>query len=97
MYCKNLLKRQRKKKTVFYCKNDKKYIDIFFHCQNCSDFNLARNKPIKKVGKKRIFVKKEIYQEVFKRDKGKCRLCGTSLNLHLHHIMRERKIFNEQC
>lgn len=86
MYCKNLLKRQRQKKIVFYCKKNKRYIDIFFHCQNCSDFNFVRNKPIKKASKKRIFVKKEIYDKVFKRDKGKCRLCGTSLNLHLHHI-----------
>lgn len=95
MYCKNLLKRQRQKKTVFYCKKDKRYIDIFFHCQNCSDFILVRNKPIKKVSNKRIIVSKETYNKVFKRDEGKCRLCGTSLNLHLHHIMRQRKRLNK--
>ena len=88
MYCKNLLKRQRQNKIVFYCKKDKRYIDIWFHCQNCSEPNLVRNKPIKKVSKNRVTVKKEIYQQVYERDKGKCRLCGTSLNLHLHHIMR---------
>ena len=45
-----------------------------------------RNKGINKVSKNRIFVKKEIYEQVYERDKGKCRLCGTSLNLQLHHI-----------
>ena len=98
MYCKNLLKRQRQKKTVFYCKKDKRYIDIFFHCQNCSDFILVRNKPVKKVSNKRITVSKETYNKVFKRDKGKCRLCGTSLNLHLHHIVyrsEDKNLINE--
>ena len=98
MYCKNLLKRQRQKKTVFYCKKDKRYIDIFFHCQNCSDFILVRNKPIKKVSNKRIIVSKETYNKVFKRDKEKCRLCGTSLNLHLHHIVyrsEDKNLINE--
>ena len=85
--CINLLKRQRKYKPYFYCKAFKK--EITLPCEkNCSQFILVRNKPIKKVSKKRIFVKKEIYDEVYNRDKGKCRLCGTSLNLQLHHIMR---------
>lgn len=88
MYCKNLLKRQKNYETVFYCKKDKKYINIFFHCQNCSQFILVSNsdKPIKKVSSKRIFVTKETYNKVLERDKGKCRLCGTSKDLHLHHI-----------
>lgn len=88
MYCKNLLKRQRQKKIVFYCKKDKRYIDIWFHCQNCSEPNFVANKPIKKASKNRTIVKKEIYQQVYERDKGICRLCGTTKNLHLHHIMR---------
>ena len=88
MYCKNLLKRQKNYETVFYCKKDKKYINIFFHCQNCSQFILVSNsdKPIKKVSSKRIFVTKETYNKVLERDKGKCRLCGNT-NIHLHHIV----------
>lgn len=31
-------------------------------------------------------VKDSVYNEVFERDKGKCQLCGTTQNLHLHHI-----------
>lgn len=42
---------------------------------------------INKVSKKRIFVKPEIYNQTYKRDKGQCQLCGTSLNLQLHHII----------
>lgn len=55
-------------------------------CKNCLEFNLKRNKPIKKISKKRITVTEETYNKVLKRDKGKCRLCGTNKNLHLHHI-----------
>lgn len=87
MYCKNLLKRQRKYKPYFYCKVLRK--EIILPCdKNCLERNLVRNKPIKKVSKNRITVKKEIYQQVYERDKGICRLCGTTKNLHLHHIMR---------
>ena len=68
------------------CKYYKSYIDYRIDCKNCSNRNLVANKPIRKVSKNRIIVKKEIYQQVYERDKGKCRLCGTSLNLHLHHI-----------
>lgn len=32
------------------------------------------------------FVTKETYEKVFKRDKGRCRLCGTTQTLQLHHI-----------
>lgn len=98
MYCKNLLKRQRQKKTVFYCKKNKRYIDIFFHCQNCSDFILVRNKPIKKVSNKRIIVTEKTYNKVMQRDKYKCRLCGTPFNLNEHHIVyksEDRKLINE--
>ena len=94
MYCKNLLKRQRKYKPYFYCKALRK--EIILPCdENCSNFLFVRNKPIKKVSNKRITVTEETYNKVMKRDKGRCRLCGTSLNLHLHHIMRERKRLNK--
>lgn len=35
---------------------------------------------------KKESVTNEIYRIVYERDKGRCRLCGTSKNLHLHHI-----------
>ena len=94
MYCKNLLKRQRKYKPYFYCKALRK--EIILPCdENCSNFLFVRNKPIKKVSNKRITVTEETYNKVMQRDNYKCRLCGTSLNLHLHHIMREGKRLNK--
>ena len=87
-YCINLLKRTRQKKIVFYCKEYKRYIDYQLDCKNCLKRNLVRNKGIKKVSKKRIFVTKETYNKVYDRDKGKCRLKDFSCNgkLELHHI-----------
>lgn len=35
---------------------------------------------------KKETVTDEVYNAVLKRDKGKCRLCGTNKDLHLHHI-----------
>ena len=100
MYCTNLLKRQRQKKIVFYCKKDKRYISIWEDCKNCSKPNLVTNKPIKKVSKNRITVKKEIYQQVYERDKGKCRLQNSTCEggLELHHIVyrsEDKKLINE--
>lgn len=98
MYCKNLLKRHRQTKIVFFCKKNKRYIDIWNDCQNCRDFILVKNKPIKKVSNKRITVTKETYNKVMQRDKYKCRLCGTPFNLNEHHIVyksEDRKLINE--
>lgn len=100
MFCKNLLKRQRQLKIVFYCKFYKRYIDYRVVCKNCLNFNLVRNKPIRKVSNKRIFVKKEIYDKVFERDKGKCRLKDITCNgeLELHHIVyrsEDKSLINE--
>ena len=59
------------------------------NCKNCSNLILVPNKPIKKVSNKKIFVKKEIYQKVFERDKGICQLLDDNClgKLELHHII----------
>ena len=44
------------------------------------------SKSINKVSKKKITVTQDTYNKVMQRDNCRCRLCGTSLNLHLHHI-----------
>ena len=97
MYCKNLLKRQRKYKPYFYCKALRK--EIILPCdENCSNFLFVRNKPIKKVSNKRITVTEETYNKVMQRDNYKCRLCGTPFNLNEHHIVyksEDRKLINE--
>ena len=98
MYCKNLLKRQRQTKIVLYCRKHKKYITCLFFCKKCSDFEIKRNKPIKKVSSKRITVTQETYNKVMQRDKYKCRLCGNTFNLQEHHIVyksEDRKLINE--
>lgn len=56
-------------------------------CYMCTDKEYKKQKAIKKVSKKRIFVKKEVYNAVYVRDDGRCRLCGSYKNLHLHHII----------
>lgn len=82
MYCKYLSKTL---KGNLRCKLSKTitYID---NCKKCLKFEPRVNKPIKKVSNKRITVTEETYNKVMQRDNYKCRLCGTSLNLHLHHI-----------
>ena len=87
MYCKNLRIRKKNYKPYFYCLEFRRVITLTC-CEKCLKRNLVRNKGIKKIGKNKISVKKEIYEQVFNRDKGQCKLCGTSQNLHLHHIMR---------
>ena len=69
-------------------------------CKNCLEFDLKRNKPIKKISKKRITVSKETYNKVLKRDKEKCRLLdGTCQGgLELHHIIyrsENKKLIDE--
>lgn len=96
MYCKNLSKAVNGK---LKCKIKKQIITLD-KCKNCLDFILVRNKPIKKISNKRIFVKKEIYQEVFKRDKGKCVMlnyeCKGKIELHHVRYRSERKdLINE--
>lgn len=82
------------------CKYYKRYIDYSIDCKNCLERNLVTNKPIKKVSKNRITVKKEIYQQVYERDKGKCRLQDGTCEggLELHHIVyrsEDKKLINE--
>lgn len=85
MYCKYLSKTLQ---NGFKCKLYKKQVIYPLCKENCLETKYEANKPIKKVSKKKIVVSKETYKKVYERDKGCCRLCGTSLNLHLHHIMR---------
>ena len=84
--CKNLRVRKKNYKPYFYCLEFRRIISL--PCdKNCLKRNLVRNKGIRKVSNKKIIVTKETYNKVMQRDKC-CRLCGTTLNLHLHHIMR---------
>lgn len=97
--CINLKIRQKKQKKYLFCYKLKKET-TFNVCNNCNDFMIVANKPIKKVSKNRITVKKEIYQQVYERDKGICRLQNGTCEggLELHHIVyrsEDKKLINE--
>lgn len=97
MICKNLLKRQKNYKPFWYCKIKRQ--QIILPCdKKCLEFEIKRNKPIKKVSEHKEHVTTETYQQVYDRDKGRCVLCHTTLNLHLHHIIfrsENKKLINE--
>lgn len=91
----------KKRKNKPFCKLLNKEIE-FSNCRGCEEkeykprkqykpkkvYEIKQRtyKPIKKVSKKRVFVSRETYKTVFERDKGCCVLCGSSQNLHFHHI-----------
>ena len=96
MYCKNLLKRQRKYKPYFYCKALRK--EIILPCdKNCSELNLVRNKPIKKVSRKQKQLEKNRFS-IFTTNFNKCYYCGKEGKMDLHEIYggtnRKRSIEN---
>ena len=67
-------------------------------CYMCEFKELKKIKSIKKVSKKRIFVEKNTYNQVYLRDGGRCRLCGKYMDLHLHHIIyrsENKNLINE--
>lgn len=87
MICKHITKRTQNRKPYLYCRTFKKVI-TFDECKKCLKNEPRVNKSINKTSKKKVTVSKETYNKVMQRDKYKCKLCGTSFNLHLHHIMR---------
>ena len=100
MYCKDLLKRQRQTKIALYCRKYKKYISLLSECKTCSDFEIKRNKPIKKVSNKRITVTQETYNRVMQRDNYRCVMlnyeCKGKIELHHVRYRSERKdLINE--
>lgn len=93
MYCKYLSKSLNGK---IRCKAKKTSIYIT-ECKTYLKFEPKANKGINKVSNKRIFVTKEIYNKVYERDKGRCRLCGSN-QVQLHHIVyrsENKKLINE--
>lgn len=95
--CKNLRVRKKNYKAYFYCLEFRRIISLL-ECKNCLKRNLVRNKGIRKVSNKKIIVTADTYKKVIERDQYKCKLCGTSQNLHLHHIIyrsEDRNLINE--
>lgn len=99
MYCKNLLKRQRKYKPYFYCKVLRK--EIILPCdKNCLETILRRNKPIKKVTDKQKELNKNRFS-IFTTNFNKCFYCGKEGKMDIHEVYggsnRTRSIKNGFC
>ena len=85
MYCKDLLKRHKQSKIVFYCRNDKRYIISLLECENCSKRNLKANKPIKNKTNKQNELEKNRFS-VFTDNFNKCYYCGKEGKMDLHEV-----------
>ena len=95
--CKNLRVRKKNYKPYFYCLEFRRIISLP-ECENCLKRNLVQNKGIRKASNKKIIVTADTYKKVIERDKYRCRLCGISQNLHLHHIVyrsEDKNLINE--
>ena len=91
MYQKCLYFRQRHKKGELYFFCTKQRENVACDCyRECLDKEY-KVKPIKKVSKKRKTVSKSTYNLVYEECNGKCALCSTNQNLHLHHILGRGK------
>ena len=96
--CVNCKIRTKKGRKYFFCVRRKAEIEL----KECSECNyieykkvakMTPRKPIKAISKKRVCVSKKTYNQVFEECNGKCVFCGTTSNLHYHHIFyrSERK------
>lgn len=85
--CKYITIRTKNYEKYFYCRLNKKIINYTTECIKCVKNEPRKNKGINKRSRKRITVTKETYHKVIERDDYKCRLCGTTQNLHCHHII----------
>lgn len=85
--CKYITIRTKNYEKYFYCRLNKKTINYTTECIKCVKNEPRKNKGINKVSKNKIAVTQDTYNKVMQRDNYKCRLCGTSLNLQLHHII----------
>lgn len=88
--CLYLRIRHKKGQLYYYCTKKREIVEKMCYT-GCLDKEYKITKPIKKVSKKRLYVSSKTYNEVFVRDKGRCRLCGSTENLHLHHILGRGK------
>lgn len=85
--CKYLTIRSKNYEKYFYCRLNKKIINYTTECKKCVKNEPRKNKSINKASKKKMTVTQDTYNKVMQRDNCRCRLCGTSLNLQLHHII----------
>ena len=85
MYCKDLLKRHKQSKIVFYCRHDKRYIVSLLACENCLNKDFKRNSPIKKVTDKQKELNKNRFS-IFTTNFNKCFYCGKEGKMDIHEV-----------
>lgn len=85
--CKYLTIRSKNYEKYFYCRFNKKTVNYIIDCKKCTKIEPRVKKSVNRISKKKITVTKEIYNKVMERDNYRCRLCGTTRNLHCHHIV----------
>lgn len=89
--CVNLKIRTKKGVRYLYCTLNKSVVE-FSRCNCCLSkeykkvAKISSKKPIRAVSKKRVFVSKKTYNQVFEECNKSCVFCGTTQNLHYHHI-----------
>lgn len=89
--CVNCKIRTKKGVKYFFCVRRKAEIERET-CEGClykeykKVAKMTSRKPIKAISKKRVFVSKKTYNQVFEEFCGRCAFCCTTNNLHYHHI-----------
>lgn len=89
--CVNCKIRTKKGVKYLFCVRRKAVVE-FSECKGClykeykKVAKMASKTPIKAISKKRVFVSGKTYDKVFKECDGRCVFCGTTSNLHYHHI-----------
>lgn len=85
--CLYFRRRTKKGKMYGYCALRRLEVPLnASECYICSNKEYKKRKTIKPISKKRVFVSKKTYDKVFKECDGRCVFCGTTSNLHYHHI-----------
>lgn len=90
--CRYSVQKRKDNRIYLYCKKNR--CEVVSACYTeCPFFERKGYKPINKVSKKRVTVSKETYNKVMERCGGRCSMCGTTRNLHYHHVLyrSERK------
>jgi len=89
--CINCRIRTKKGIKYFFCVRRKAEIERK-ECEGClykeykKVAKIAPKTRIRAVSKKRVFVSKKTYNQVYEECNGRCALCYSTYNLHYHHI-----------
>ncbi len=89
--CVNLRFRKKKGQIFMFCTRRKAEVERET-CEGClykeykKTSKITVKTRIKAISKKRVFVSKKTYNQVYEEFCGRCAFCCTTRNLHYHHI-----------